>query len=152
MKTLPEFLELAIRIAVNAHAGQFDKANVPYVLHPLRVMSACNTIEEKICGVIHDVVEDTEITINDFIKWEFPKEIIDALTLLTHEDGVTYKDYIMSIKPNDIARTVKIFDLRDNSDLFRLHDIEEKHLSLIKRYHWAMKYLRKESKYLTSPR
>ena len=115
-------------------------------------MNACNTIEEKICGILHDSVEDTDITIEHLKSLRFPDSVLDALVLLTHESSVPYKDYVIAIKPNDIARTVKIMDLRDNSDLFRLHDVEETHMRLIRKYHWAMKYLRDESKYLTSPR
>lgn len=153
MKTLPELLALAVKISVNAHYGQFDKAGVPYIMHPLRVMGACNTLEEKICGVMHDVIEDTDITSDqlDHVH-HFPSKIITSLGLLTHNKGVPYKDYIRGIKDDDVARIVKIMDLRDNSDLFRLHEVEEKHIILIKKYHWAMKHLRDESKYMTSPR
>ena len=149
-KKLLQLLEKAIRIAVNAHANQFDKAGAPYILHPIRVMNGVKKVLEKIVGVLHDVVEDTNITIEDLEKEGFPIEALEAIDALTRRIGETYTDFILRIKENEIARKIKIVDLRDNSDLFRLHEIEEKHLSLIKRYHAAMKELRKDGQvYIT---
>ena len=145
-----QLLEKAIRIAVNAHANQFDKAGAPYILHPIRVMNGVKKVLEKIVGVLHDVVEDTNITIEDLEKEGFPSEALEAIDALTRRIGESYTDFILRIKENEIARKIKIVDLRDNSDLFRLHEIEEKHLSLIKRYHAAMKELRKDGQvYIT---
>ncbi len=147
-----ELLELAIRLAVSYHAGQFDKAGKPYILHPLRVMNAVNSINEKIVAVLHDTIEDTPLTTTMLYQEGFPLRTIYAIKLLSKNKGEPYKPYILRIKKNDTARSVKIADLRDNSDLFRLHDVEEKHLKMIKKYHWAMKQLRDENKYLTSPK
>ena len=153
MKTLPELLALSIKIAVNAHDGQFDKAGKPYILHPLRVMNACNSIECKILGILHDTVEDTDITLDQLDHdYYLPRNILYSLSLLTHDEDISYEDYILKIKDDDLAREVKVMDIRDNSDIFRLHEVEEKHIKLIRRYHWAMKQLRNDSKYLTSPR
>ena len=149
-KKLLQLLEKAIRIAVNAHANQFDKAGAPYILHPIRVMNGVKKVLEKIVGVLHDVVEDTNITIEDLEKEGCPSEALEAIDALTRRIGESYTDFILRIKENEIARKIKIVDLRDNSDLFRLHEIEEKHLSLIKRYHAAMKELRKDGQvYIT---
>ena len=148
---LLEYLELSIRLAVNLHAGQFDKAGKPYILHPLRVMNNVNTIEEKIVGVLHDTIEDTELTLDELENlFGFPSNIVEAVNLLTKEKDVSYKEYILKIKNNELARVVKLADMRDNSDLFRLHEVEEKHLKMIKKYHWGMKQLRDDNKYLTS--
>ncbi len=149
--TLPEYLELAIRLSVNLHAGQFDKAGKPYILHPLRVMNAVNTIEEKIVAVLHDVIEDTTMTLTTLTcTHKFPSNIIKAVGLLTRKKYIPYKEYIVKIKDDELARVVKLADMRDNSDLFRLHEVEEKHLKMIKKYHWGMKQLRDDNKYLTS--
>lgn len=149
--TLPEYLELAIRLAVNLHAGQFDKAGKPYILHPLRVMNAVNTIEEKIVGVLHDTVEDTDLTLDELLNtYKFPDNIVKSVGFITKEKGTSYKEYILNIKEDELARVVKLADIRDNSDIFRLHEVEEKHLKMVKKYHWSMKQLRDDNKYLTS--
>lgn len=155
-KFLLHLLELAISIAVNAHRGQFDKAGAPYILHPLRVMGGAKKLKEKIVGVLHDTVEDTDekslfnVTF-DYLREEgFTEEIIEALDAVTHRKGETYEASIQRAKANVIGRKVKILDLRDNSDIFRLHEVEEKHIKLIKRYHKAMLELRKDGQvYIT---
>ena len=97
--TLPEFLETAIRLSVNLHAGQFDKAGKPYILHPLRVMNAVNTIEEKIVAVLHDTVEDTDLTLYELEDtFGFPHNIVEAVGLLTKIKGDPYKGYILTSK------------------------------------------------------
>jgi len=149
-KELMALLEKAIRIAVLAHANQFDKAGAPYILHPLRVMNGVKTVPEKIVGILHDVIEDTDITLNYLINEGFPDYIVGAVESVTRREDELYNDFILRVKKNKIGRKVKIVDLRDNSDLFRLHDIETKHIQLVKRYHKAMKILRKTNKvYIT---
>jgi (p)ppGpp synthase/HD superfamily hydrolase len=155
-KVLLHLLEVAIRIAVTAHAGVMDKAGVPYILHPLRIMGGAKTVKEKIVGVLHDTVEDTDewsllnVTL-DYLRDEgFPEEIIEAVDSVTHRKDESYEDYIQRAKKNVIGRKIKILDLRDNSDIFRLHDVQEKHLRQMKRYHAAMMELRKDGKvYIT---
>ena len=154
MHLLP-LLEKAIRIAVLKHAGQFDKAGVPYILHPLRVMNACETVEEKIVGISHDLLEDCFKTIEEGIAYleheGFPGYIIDAIVSVTHKPHESWEDFIMRCKDNEIGRKVKKRDMRDNSDLHRMKDVEEKHLRMIRKYHWGMKQLRKSGKiYITS--
>ena len=142
--------------AVTAHAGVMDKAGVPYILHPLRIMGGAKTVKEKIVGVLHDTVEDTNewsllnVTL-DYLRDEgFPEEIIEAVDSVTHRKDESYEDYIQRAKKNVIGRKIKILDLRDNSDIFRLHDVQEKHLRQMKRYHAAMMELRKDGKvYIT---
>ncbi len=151
MQTKPGQLEMAIRLAVDSHAGQFDKAGKPYILHPLRVMNAVNSIDEKIVGVLHDVVEDTDITLVQLTQdYDFPIRIVSAIDVLTKRPSQSYEDYIALVKNDELARIVKQADMRDNSDLFRLHEVEEKHMKMIKKYHWGMKQLRNENDYLTS--
>ena len=105
----------AMRIAYEAHLGQVDKTKVPYIFHPIHL---AEQMEEEIsCTValLHDVVEDTELTFADLEK-EFPTEVMEALRLLTHEENVDYFEYVRQIKTNPIATKVKLADLMHNSD------------------------------------
>jgi len=113
-------LERAIEIAVSAHQGQVDKANKPYILHPLRLMFKMNSENEMIVAVLHDVVEDTDWTIEKLISEGFDEEVITAVKLLTHNKKVPYKKYIEAIKTNTIALRVKLADLEDNLDIKRI--------------------------------
>jgi (p)ppGpp synthase/HD superfamily hydrolase len=105
---------------------------------------------KKITGVLHDTIEDTDMTAQQLLREGFPQHIVDAIVILSKDRWTKYVDYIMTVKENELARTVKIIDMRDNSDLFRLHEVEAKHMKMIKKYHWGMKQLRDDSKYLTS--
>jgi len=133
--------ERAIRIAVTAHAGQFDKAGVPYILHPLRVMNAVDTIDEKTVAILHDTIEDTSVTDRFLLSEGLPQYIVDAILSVSRRKDEKYKDFIQRAKCNMIGRNVKIADMRDNCDLFRMHDLEDKHLSMVKRYHRSIKEL-----------
>jgi (p)ppGpp synthase/HD superfamily hydrolase len=128
-------LDRAISIAVQAHAGQPNKDGSPYILHPLRVMMAMHSDEERIVAILHDVVEDTGVTIDDLKKEGFGDSIFEAIKLLTHEKGVPYDEYIARIKPNELARKVKLADLNDNADLRRMSGTEEKDLKRLKMYY-----------------
>ena len=113
-------LDRAIVFATVAHAGQLDKAGQPYILHPLRVMFSMFTLEEKIVGVLHDVVEDTTLTL-DLLSRNFPTEIVIAVDALTHRDGEIYEDYIVRIKSSSsLAVRVKLADLKDNMNKDRI--------------------------------
>jgi (p)ppGpp synthase/HD superfamily hydrolase len=148
MDNLLPLLEKAIRLAVNAHAGQLDKAGIPYILHPLRVMQAGSTVEEKIVGILHDVLEDTSITEEFLMNEGFPRYIVEAVLSVTKISKEAYEDFIKRCSKNEIGREVKIKDMRDNSDLFRLRDIEEHHIKMIRKYHWGMKILRESKVYI----
>ena len=113
-------LEHAIEIAVNAHKGQLDKANKPYILHPLRLMMKMITENEMIAAVLHDVVEDTDWTIEKLANEGFNKEVLFAVSLLTHDKKEPYHKYIDKLKQNPIAVKVKIADLEDNLDIKRI--------------------------------
>jgi len=130
-------LEKAIEIAVRAHAGQKTKDGSPYILHPLRLMTRMGTDEERMAAVLHDVVEDTAVTPEDLREAGIPEEVLAAVKLLTHEEGVSYEDYVRRLKPNPVARRVKLADLEDNSDIRRLKGVEDKDLERMRRYHRA---------------
>lgn len=130
----------AMVIAYNAHMNQFDKAGIPYIFHPIHVAEKMDTENECIVALLHDVVEDTNITFKQLEK-EFPKEVIDALILLTHDKDTDYMDYIKKIKDNYIAKNVKIADIIHNSDETRLDKIKQKDIIRINKYKKALEYL-----------
>ncbi|MBQ8192498.1 MAG: HD domain-containing protein [Bacilli bacterium] len=130
----------AMIIAYNAHVNQFDKAGVPYIYHPIHLAEQMNTETECIVALLHDVVEDTNITFQQLEK-EFPSEIIEILKLLTHNSDIEYMDYITELKKNPIARKVKIADIIHNSDESRLNNISEKDIERINKYKKALDLL-----------
>jgi (p)ppGpp synthase/HD superfamily hydrolase len=105
----------ALRLAYAAHHGQTDKSGQPYIFHPYHLAEQM-TDEVSVCvALLHDVVEDTDLTFAD-LEREFPKEVTDALRLLTHEKGTDYFDYVRAIRENPVAVKVKLADLAHNSD------------------------------------
>ncbi|MBE3030518.1 MULTISPECIES: HD domain-containing protein [Sneathia] len=133
--------ELALKIATEAHKGQVDKAGVPYINHPLTVASLVDTEEEKIVALLHDTIEDTNITEQDLLNYGFSNKIVEAVKLLTHNKNVPYMDYVAKIKDNELARKVKIADLTHNSDLSRLKEITDKDKKRYNKYQKALLYL-----------
>lgn len=135
-------LERAIEIATEAHRGQFDKAGNDYICHPLRVMAAGKTTEEKIVGVLHDVVEDTDWTFERLAAEGFSPEIIEALRCVTKlSDNEPYDKFIARVKTNPLAVAVKLNDLSDNMDIRRLPYISDKDVKRLKKYLKAYKQL-----------
>lgn len=133
-------LEKAIAIASNAHAGQVDKGGKPYILHPVRVMMAQQSIDAMIVGVLHDVVEDTTISLEELTKLGFSNEVVEAINCLTKK-GKNYDMYLQKVKQNSLAREVKLADLADNMDLSRLPTVTEKDLKRQQKYLKASEYL-----------
>ena len=135
-------LERAIEIATQAHKGQLDKAGNEYIGHPLRVMEMGKTLQEKIVGVLHDVVEDTDWTFEALEAEGFTEEIIAALKCVTKiSENENYDDFIERVKKNPLAVAVKINDLTDNMDIRRLPDLSEKDVKRMKKYLKAYKRL-----------
>ena len=130
-------LEQAIILAVQAHRGQTDKAGQPYMLHPLRVMLRMETDLERIVAVLHDVVEDSTLTLTDLERAGFPKEVLDAVDCLTKRKAESYERLIQRAKSNTIARRVKIADLEDNMDPSRLHHVSEADQKRLEKYRRA---------------
>ena len=131
----------AMKIAYNAHHGQGDWVGIPYIYHPIHLAEQMDDEVSTCVALLHDVVEDTDITFEDLMREGFGKEVIDALTLLTHEPGVDYMEYVGKIKSNPIATKVKLADLRHNSDLTRLDEINEKAIIYNQKYKNAIKFL-----------
>ena len=135
-------LQRAIEIATQAHQGQFDKSGKDYIGHPLRVMEMGRTEEEKIAGVLHDVVEDSDWTFEALEAEGFSQEIIAALKCVTKlSENENYDDFIERVKKNPLAVAVKINDLTDNMDIRRLPYLSDKDVKRLKKYLKAYKQL-----------
>ena len=119
-------LNKAIEIANRAHTGQVDKGGEPYILHPLRVMMSLTNEVERICAVLHDVIEDSKLTFEDLRSEGFSEEILSALDCLTKRHGESYNDFICRIISNETACRVKLADLSDNMNTARIKNPSEK--------------------------
>lgn len=124
----------ALKLCFEAHKEQTDKSGMPYVFHPFHLAEQMKTEETTIVALLHDLVEDTDYTIDDLINMGFNKTVTDAIALMTHTDGIDYMDYVRMIKKNPIAKTVKLADLKHNSDLTRLDVVDEKALTRREKY------------------
>lgn len=133
--------KLAMRIAFEAHKGQVDKCGVPYVFHPIHLAEQMVDEKTTCAALLHDVVEDTPINFEELEKHGFDSDVIEALRLLTHAEGVPYMDYVASLKHNPIAKIVKLADLRHNSDMTRLDTIDDYAIKKAERYKAAIKLL-----------
>ena len=133
--------EKAYEIAKRAHLGQVDKAGEDYIKHPEKVASFVKTDEEKAVAYLHDVIEDTELTLEDLHEYEFSKEVIEAVDIITKKKGEDYQSYLNSVKKNKLARAVKLADLRHNLDLTRLTKVTEKDIERKEKYQKAIDFL-----------
>lgn len=134
-------LEDAIALAVEAHRGQRDRAGAPYVLHPLRMMFRVETDAERMAAVLHDVVEDTDWTLDDLRAEGFPEEVVRAVDHLSRREGEGYEEFVRRAAAHPVARRVKIADLEDNMDVRRTGEVTEKDLERLTRYHRAWRSL-----------
>jgi (p)ppGpp synthase/HD superfamily hydrolase len=139
-------LERAIAIAAEAHAGQLDKAGQPYILHPLRVMLRMTSVEERIVAVLHDVVEDTEVTLEVPRAEGFLPEIISAVDALTKRQGESRVDAAYRAKQDPIARLVKLADNAENMDLSRIAEPKERDFARLEEYKIVRSVLLDEGK------
>ncbi|MGD2180180.1 GTP pyrophosphokinase [Lusitaniella coriacea] len=130
-------LQRALEIAIEGHKGQQQKNGLPYVLHPLRLMLAASSTEAKIVAVLHDVIEDTNWTLEALKAEGFSQSILTAIGCLTHRDGEEYDAYIERLIDNEIAREVKLMDLKDNMDIRRIPELKESDLKRLQKYHRA---------------
>ena len=137
-------LEKAVGIAAQAHAGQADKAGAPYILHPLRVMLAVASLDERIVAVLHDVVEDTDWTFDRLRTEGFGEPILEALDAVTRRDDESYEDFVQRAAKNPIGRNVKRADLLDNLNLSRIQAPKPSDHDRIARYQKALRLLDSE--------
>lgn len=131
----------ALKLCFEAHKDQTDKAGLPYVFHPFHVAEQMPNEKATIVALLHDVIEDTSYTLQDLRDMGFDEDVLSALALMTHDKSVLYMDYVARIKENALARTVKLADLRHNSDLTRLDDINEAALARVEKYNAAIRLL-----------
>ncbi len=132
-------LEDALALAAVAHKGQFDKAGQPYIFHPIRLMLSVPDEPARIVALLHDVVEDTPVTMDELRALGYAEEILAALDCVTRRETETYEEFIERVVPNPLARRVKLADLKDNMDLTRIPNPTEKDRARIVRYEaaWA---------------
>ncbi len=134
-------LEKALIIAAEAHSGQTRKNGSPYILHPLAIMARVESVEAKMVAVLHDVVEDTEVSQEDLAGEGFSEEVLEAVFLMTHTPELSYEDYIERLKGNDLAREVKLADMRNNINLLEIPELKDKDLERSRKYHKFIRYL-----------
>ena len=133
----------ALKLCFAAHKEQKDKSGLPYVFHPFHLAEQMKDEDTTITALLHDVAEDTDVSLEDIAGMGFSQKVMEALALLTHDEAVPYMDYVKALGNNPIARRVKLADLRHNSDLSRLDtdQIDEKALARVKKYAEAIKLL-----------
>jgi hypothetical protein len=137
-------LERAIAIATRAHEGATDKGGHPYILHPLRVMLAVESMDERLAAVLHDVLEDTAWTLAQLREEGFSETVIQALEALTKQQGEDYMTFVLRAGTNPLAKTVKLADLADNMDLSRIPHPTEEDFERYLKYREAFEVLQAE--------
>ncbi len=145
MSMSEKLLDLAVELATKYHQNQFDKGGNPYINHPLAVMNRLDTVEEKIVGVLHDIVEDTEITFDDLREHGFPEKIIAGIDSVTRREGEERGAFIYRAKLNQLGRSVKIADLKENSDLSRIPNPQEKDYQRAEKYEREIRILTEDN-------
>ena len=134
---MKSMLSTAIRIAVEAHEGQYDKGGNAYILHPLKVMHCLKSDDEELqaIAVLHDVVEDSDVTYQSLREQGISERVIDGVKCLTKVKGQTHDEYLNTICSNRDAMLVKLCDLRHNTDIRRLKEVTEKDIKRVEKYH-----------------
>lgn len=134
----------ALKLCFEAHKEQLDKSGMPYVFHPFHVAEEMDDEETTVVALLHDVIEDTDYTLDDLRNMGFSSKAIEAIEVMTHLPEVSYEDYLRNIKRNPIAKKVKLADIRHNSDLTRLDVMDEKAEYWKKKYTFAYQILCEE--------
>ena len=133
----------ALKICFEVHKNQVDKSGLPYVFHPFHLAEQMDDEISVTCALLHDVIEDSGMTLHDLRTMGFPEEVVEAVSLLTHDKNVPYMDYIKEIKKNPIAVKVKLADLKHNSDPARVDAADERMLRRWAKYAEAAEFLSK---------
>lgn len=142
-----ELLNLAIKVSASAHQGQSDKGGNPYFEHPKAVAESLTNTEYKIVAYLHDVCEDTSVTLDDLLNMGFTFRIVNSVRLLTKTKELTYQEYLRRIRMDSCARAVKIADLKHNMDLSRISEPTENDHKRNEKYKRALEFL-ESSEYL----
>ena len=138
-------IETSLQIALRAYDGKVDKAGREYILHPLRVMAKMRTELEMSAALLHDVLEDSEITAEELLAEGIPAEVVEAVQNLTKMEEEEYMDFVARAGKNKIAAAVKLADIEDNIDVLRLSSLGEEDLARIRKYHAAWRLLKDEA-------
>lgn len=141
MLSYNEQLQFALELAIQKHKNQKDKSGKPYILHPLHVMETVKSDDAKIVAVLHDIIEDTDVTEEDLLNAGLSKHIVDAIVILTRSRDEDYMDYVKNLSSNPLAKEVKLADLQHNMDLRRLSTLKESDLDRNRKYQIAYHYL-----------
>ncbi|MGM9532713.1 HD domain-containing protein [Intestinibacter sp.] len=141
MLSYNEQLQFALELAIEKHKNQKDKSGKPYILHPLHVMETVKSDDAKIVAILHDIIEDTDVTEEDLLNAGLSKHIVDAVVMLTKPDDIDYMDYVKKLSSNPLAKEVKLADLQNNMDLRRLSTLTERDLDRNRKYQIAYHYL-----------
>ena len=137
-----KLLDNAAVICVTKHRGQRDKMGCAYFQHPMRVAMRCSTDDEKIVALLHDTIEDTDVSADYLLSEGFPRHIVDAVLSVTKIDGESYEDFVARAKANPIGRVVKIHDLEDNLDVMRLDEVTSDMAVRYTKYLKALRFLK----------
>jgi (p)ppGpp synthase/HD superfamily hydrolase len=135
-------IEKSLEIALQAYAGQTDKAGKTYILHPLRLMAKMQDEHEMAVAILHDVIEDSDYTAEDLLSAGIPAVVVDAVHVLTKTKGEDYDQFVARVLTNPLATKVKIADIEDNINVLRLEQVGEKDLERVAKYHKAWKTLK----------
>lgn len=138
---LNRLLSLAIKVATEAHKGQLDKGGNPYILHPQAVAASLDNTENKIVAYLHDVIEDTDVTLDELEKLGFTYRIVNSVRILTKSKYISYDDYLKSVKKDSNAWHVKMADIKHNMDISRIPEPTAKDFSRIEKYKKALAFL-----------
>lgn len=138
MQNFPDIYQ-TLNLAIAAHEGQVDNSGQPYIYHPIRVALRCENDEERIVALLHDVLEDTNITSEKLKELNYPDKIIRAIEAISRHDEEDYGDFIERCSQNDLARRVKIHDLEDNMDTRRLIQVSQRRIEKYQRAYERLK-------------
>jgi (p)ppGpp synthase/HD superfamily hydrolase len=136
-----ELYDKALRIAMRAHEGQRDKAGQDYVMHPIRVAERCDDQRAKVVALLHDTIEDSDVTADHLREEGFSEEIVEAVLAVTRREGEDYDDYVRRSAGNELGRMVKRADLEDNMDIRRLPELTDRDVERLRKYLRAWRLL-----------
>ena len=135
----------AIKLSFDAHKDQLDKSGLPYVFHPFHLAEQMTDETTTAVALLHDVIEDTDYTLDDIRALGFTSEVLEAVALMTHAPDVDYMEYVKEIKKNPVARAVKLADLKHNSDMSRLDTVTPYDITRAEKYKRAIALLEEEA-------
>ncbi len=136
-----ELTKKAMKLCFEKHKEQVDKCGIPYPFHPFHVAESMTDEYSTCVALLHDILEDTDVTAAELLAMGFPKEVVEAVQMMTHAEDVPYLEYVAGLKGNRLARAVKLSDLTHNSDLTRLDVVTERDLARVEKYKKAIQIL-----------